>query len=62
MTMQVARVTDNTTRTTLAHLITEANTEAKAISRRGMVAMLRPEYADAHETIDALLTDWVAAS
>lgn len=54
-------VTDHTTRAELAEILALANAEAKAISRRGMVAMLRPEYADAHQTLDALLEDWVHA-
>jgi hypothetical protein len=54
-------VRDTTTRAEIAEILALANADAKAISRRGMTAMLRPEYADAHETIDALLTDWLAA-
>jgi hypothetical protein len=33
----------------------EANDQAKAISRRGMSAMLRDEYAACHATINHLL-------
>lgn len=35
----------------------DANDAAKAISRRGLVAMLRPEYAAAHSAINTILDE-----
>ena len=61
MSAPIVVVRDITTRAELAEIITHANAEAKAISRRGMVAMLGAEYAEAHEVLDALLEDWVGA-
>lgn len=59
--MTTLRVTDDTTAADLAEALAHLNAAAKAISRRGKSAMLRPEYAAAHARIDALVTDWEAA-
>ena len=61
MSAPVIVVRDTTTRAELAEILTLANAEAKAISRRGMGAMLGAEYAECHEVLDALLEDWVRA-
>lgn len=55
-------VRDTTTRAELAEILTLANAEAKAISRRGMGAMLGAEYVEAHELVNDLLEDWVRAT
>ena len=59
--MSAPTTVDHPTRAELAQILTHANADAKAISRRGMGAMLGVEYAEAHETIDALLSDYLAA-
>ena len=61
MSAPVIVVRDTTTRAELAAIPTPANAEAKAISTRGMGAMLGAEYAECHEVLDALLTDLLAA-
>lgn len=55
-------IRDNTTRAEIAEVLADVNAEAKSISRRGRGAMERPEYAEAHGLIDALLEDWQAAT
>lgn len=62
MTTQAVRITDNTPREDIAELLAVFNADAKVISRRGKSARLRPEYEDAHDHLNALLTDWQAAT
>jgi hypothetical protein len=58
----IVRVTEDTTREELAETLALLNADAKAMSRRGKSAMLRPEYERAHKRINAVLTDYLAAS
>lgn len=50
-------VTDDTTRADLLELLDLINRDAKAISRRGKSARLRPEYAKVHAMLNDVLTD-----
>ena len=54
-------VTEDTTRAELAETLALLNTDAKAMSRRGKVGTLHPDYARQHERIDAVLEDWMRA-
>ena len=61
MTAAVVKVTDDTTRADLAETHGLLNDAAKALSRRGKVGTLSPDYVKAHARIDHVLDDWIAA-
>ena len=59
--MSIRLITDDTTRAELAETLALLCADAKALSRRGKIGTLTPEYARCHERLDAVLEDYERA-